>query len=277
MYYDLHTHTDYSDGSLRPEALVARAHAAGVKVLALTDHDCTDGIAAAAAAAAGVGLTLVPGVEISVTWQQQTIHVLGLGVAPAHAELQAGLAALRVTRGERAHEIGARLAKAGVGDAYAGAAALAGGPIVSRTHFARHLVASGHARDLRRAFKQFLTRGAPGYAPVTWVAPEVAIDWIHAAGGQAVLAHPARYKLAPTQLRRLLAEFKEAGGDGIEVISGSHSRDDMHRFALFAREFGFLASAGSDYHGPDSWLDLGALPPLPAECAPVWRDWPASA
>ena len=276
MYYDLHTHTDYSDGTLAPEALIARAVAAGVKVLALTDHDCTEGIARAVAAA-GSDLRLVPGVEISVTWQRQTIHVLGLGVASTDAGLQAGLASLRVTRGERAREIGARLGKAGVSDAYAGAAALAGGPIVSRTHFARHLVASGHARDLRRAFKQFLTRGAPGHVPVTWVAPEVAIGWIHAAGGQAVLAHPARYKLSTTQLRRLLTDFKEAGGDGIEVISGSHSRDDMHRFALFAREFGFLASAGSDYHGPDSWLDLGALPPLPAECEPVWRDWPACA
>lgn len=277
MYYDLHTHTDYSDGSLPPETLIARAHAAGVRVLALTDHDCTDGIARATAAAAGTGLTLIPGVEISVTWQRQTIHVLGLGIAPTDVGLQAGLADLRVTRGARAHEIGARLDKAGVPGAYAGAAALAGGPIVSRTHFARYLVASGYARDLRRAFKQFLTRGAPGHVPVTWVAPEVAIGWIHAAGGQAVLAHPARYKLSTTQLRRLLMDFKEAGGDGIEVISGSHSRDDMHRFALFAREFGFLASAGSDYHGPDSWLDLGALPPLPAECEPVWREWPACA
>lgn len=277
MYYDLHTHTDYSDGMLAPEALIARAQAAGVKVLALTDHDCTDGIARAAAAAAGSDLRLVAGVEVSVTWQRQTIHVLGLGIAPDHDALQAGLAKLRVTRGERAQEIGTRLAKAGVAGAYAGAAALTGGPIVSRTHFARHLVASGHARDLRRAFKQFLTRGAAGYVPVTWVAPEVAIGWIHAAGGQAVLAHPARYKLTATQVRRLLTAFKEAGGDGIEVISGSHSRDDMHRFALLAREFDFLASAGSDYHGPDSWLDLGALPPLPAECAPVWRDWPACA
>lgn len=277
MYYDLHTHTDYSDGTLPPEALIARAHAAGVKVLALTDHDCTDGIARAAAAAAGVGITLIPGVEISVTWQRQTIHVLGLGVAPTHAELQTGLAALRVTRGQRAHEIGARLGKAGVADAYAGATALAGGPIVSRTHFARYLAAAGHARDLRRAFKQFLTRGAPGHVPVTWVAPEVAIGWVHAAGGQAVLAHPARYRLTTTRVRRLLADFKDAGGDGIEVISGSHSRDDMHRFTLLAREFDFLASAGSDYHGPDSWLDLGALPPLPAECRPVWRDWPACA
>lgn len=277
MYYDLHTHTGYSDGSLTPEALIAHAHAAGVKVLALTDHDCTDGIAQARVAAADVGIALVAGVEISVTWQRQTIHVLGLGIAPATADLQTGLQALRVTRDARAHEIGARLAKAGVGDAYAGASALAAGPIISRTHYARFLVSAGHARDLRRAFKQYLTRGAPGYVPVNWVAPEVAVAWIHAAGGQAVLAHPARYKLTTTQVRRLLADFKAAGGDGIEVISGSHSRDDMYRFALLAREFGFLASAGSDYHGPDSWLDLGALPPLPVECEPVWRDWPACA
>lgn len=276
MYYDLHTHTCYSDGTLVPADLVQRAHAAGVKVLAVTDHDVTDGLAAAQATAAALGMALVPGVEISTTWERQTVHVLGLGIDPTHAELQTGLAQLRATRAVRASEIARRLDKHGVRDALAGAHAHAHGPIISRTHFAQFLVAAGHAPDFKRAFKQFLTRGAAGYAPVTWIDIPQAVAWIRAAGGHAVIAHPARYKYSPTQLRRLFAEFKDCGGAGIEVVSGSHSRDDYFRFATMAQEFGFLASAGSDFHSPENtWMDLGRLPALPPECRPVWDVWPA--
>lgn len=274
LYYDLHTHTVYSDGTLAPASLIQRAHAAGIRVLALTDHDVTDGLAEAQAAANACGLQLVNGVEISVTWSGLTVHVLGLGVDPGAAELQNGLATLRGTRVLRAEEIGRRLAKKGIAGAYEGARGYAAGPIISRTHFAQFLAAAGHARDLRHAFKDFLKRGTPGYVPVEWAALEQAVEWIRSAGGEPVIAHPARYALSSGQLKRLLTEFKECGGVGIEVISGSHSRDDAFRFALLARRFGLLASAGSDYHGPgNAWIELGRLPALPPDCTPIWAHW----
>lgn len=270
MRYDLHSHTYYSDGELAPAELISRAQAAGVEALAVTDHDVTAGLEEAAAAAAQVGLRLIPGVEISVTWDRQTLHVVGLGIDAAHPPLQAGLAALRDCRDQRAEEIGRRLAKKGIADACAGAARYARGPILSRTHFARFLVDAGHARDLRQAFQRFLAKGTPGHVPSHWVALDEAVGWIRAAGGHAVIAHPARYKLTTNRLQRLLHQFKECGGAAIEVVSGSHSRDDSLRFARLAAQVGLEASAGSDFHGPDNWMQLGRLPALPDGCTPLW-------
>jgi len=275
--YDLHTHTVYSDGALAPAELVARAAANGVQVLALTDHDVTDGVPEAQAAAQQAGITLVPGVEISVTWGAQTVHVVGLQIDITHPGLQAGLARLREFREWRAEEIGRRLAKAGIAGASEGARALAQRGLVSRTHFAQFLVASGHAADVRSVFKKYLVHGKPGYVPGQWAGLDEAIGWIRAAGGQAVLAHPARYKITATRLKKLLGEFRDAGGAAIEVVSGSHSRDDMFRFAQLARSFGLLASSGSDFHGPHNYyMDLGPMPPLPDGCTPVWQTWDTS-
>ncbi len=271
--YDLHSHTYYSDGELAPAELVARAKAAGVDALAVTDHDVTAGLAEAATAAAQVGLRLIPGVEISVTWERQTLHVVGLGIDTTHAPLQAGLATLRDRRNERALEIGRRLTKKGIVDAHDAAARYARGPILSRTHFARFLVDAGHARDVRQAFLRFLGKGTPGHVPSEWVALDEAVGWIRAAGGHAVIAHPARYKLTSNRLHRLLHQFKECGGTAIEVVSGSHSRDDCLRFAHLATQAGLLASAGSDFHGPDTWMQLGRLPPLPDGCTPLWTQF----
>ena len=272
--YDLHTHSLYSDGQLSPAELVARAAANGVQVLGLTDHDVTAGLPEAAIAARDAGIELVPGVEVSVTWGSQTVHVVGLRIDARRAELQQGLLRLREFREWRAEEIGRRLAKAGIGDATAGARRYATGGLVSRTHFARFLVAAGHAPDMRGVFKKFLVHGKPGHVPGQWAALDEAIGWIRAAGGQAVLAHPARYKLTATRLKKLLGEFRAAGGAGIEVVCGSHSRDDVLRFAHLAQTFGLLASAGSDYHGPqDYYMDLGPLPPLPEGCTPLWATW----
>ena len=276
--YDLHTHTVYSDGALAPAELVARAAANGVQVLALTDHDVTDGVPEAQAAAQQAGITLVPGVEISVTWGAQTVHVVGLQIDITHPGLQAGLARLREFREWRAEEIGRRLAKAGIPGATEGARVLALRGLVSRTHFAQYLVAAGHAADVRSVFKKFLVHGKPGYVPGQWAGLDEAIGWIRAAGGQAVLAHPARYKITATRLKKLLGEFRDAGGAAIEVVSGSHSRDDMFRFAQLARSFGLLASSGSDFHGPHNYyMDLGPMPPLPDGCTPVWQTWDTSA
>lgn len=274
LHYDLHSHSTASDGTLSPAELVARAHARGVHVLALTDHDSTEGLAEAAATAGDVGLDLVPGVEISVSWNSQTVHIIGLHVDPANQALQAGLAGLRGFRDWRAQEIARRLEKHGIADTYEGAKAYAKGSIVSRTHFARLLVERGEARDLQQVFKRFLVHGKPGFVSGEWAKLEDAVNWITGAGGQAVIAHPARYRLTATRLRMLFTEFKGMGGAGIEVVSGSHSRDDYFTLANYAKQFGLLASSGSDYHGPEHpWIELGRLPELPKLCTPIWTDW----
>ncbi len=274
LKYDLHSHSTASDGTLAPAALVAHARAQGVDVLALTDHDVIDGIAAARRAAAGTGLNLVAGVEISVTWNHQLLHIVGLGVDPANAELIAGLEGLRQFRVWRGEEIARRLEKRGIAGTYEGAMALAQGPAISRTHFARYLVAQGHVRDMTKAFDRYLKRGKPGYVPGQWAALADAVRWITGAGGQAVIAHPARYNLSATRLRLLLGEFKEAGGAALEVISGSQPHGATASLARYAQQFSLLASVGSDYHGPGQGPnEVGRLPLLPAACVPVWADW----
>lgn len=275
--YDLHSHSLASDGALSPATLIRAAHAAGIGVLALTDHDTTDGICEAASAAQTLGLRLVPGAEISVTWQAQTIHILGLGLDTGNAILQAGLAQLREFRDWRAEEIGQRLARAGIGGAWTGARALAQGRIVSRTHFAQYLVGQGHAASVRDVFRRFLVNNKPGFVSGQWAALDDALAWIRAAGGIAVIAHPARYPLTASKLRRLIGEFRELGGVGLEVVSGSHSRDNVDTMAALCRNEQLLASCGSDYHGPDNgWVRLGELPELPIGCVPVWQSeqWP---
>jgi 3',5'-nucleoside bisphosphate phosphatase len=277
MSPDLHTHSRASDGTLPPAELVARASAAGVEVLALTDHDTIDGLTEAVAAAAATGITLVSGAELSVTWGGRTIHVVGLHLDPGCAELGLGLKRIITFRDWRATEIGRRLERHGIPDTYSAARALAGGCLVGRSHFARVLVHRGLAQSERDVFKHFLVQGKPGHVPGDWATLEDALGWIRAAGGQAVIAHPARYGLTRTKLRRLLGEFRELGGAALEVVCGSHSKDDALVFARHARENGLLSSSGSDYHGPESpWLDLGRLPPLPDGCTPIWADWPGA-
>jgi len=254
--------------------LVRAAAAAGVKTLALTDHDNTAGIDEAQAAARALGIQLLPGVEISVTWQRQTVHIVGLNFDDKNSALQDGLKALQAFRVERAEEIALRLEKAGIPDALEGARNLSNGWLVSRTHFARYLVEIGVMPDVRRVFRHYLVHGKPGYVAGEWADLEQAIGWINDAGGEAVIAHPARYQMSRSKLRRLIEAFRAAGGAGLEVVSGSHSRDDAFKMARHAQDFGLLASAGSDYHGPEHpWIELGRLPALPDGCVPIWRDW----
>jgi predicted metal-dependent phosphoesterase TrpH len=268
---DLHTHSTASDGTLTPTALVERAAAAGVETLALTDHDTIEGIGEAQAAATRLGLRLIAGVEVSVTWGGRTVHVVGLDVDPACPALLDGLTGLQAHRVWRAEEIARRLARAGFGGALAGARGHAAGTLIGRTHFARFLVERGAAADVRDVFKHYLVSGKPGHVAGEWTTLEEAVGWIRAAGGIAVIAHPARYKFTRSKMRRLLGEHKECGGCALEVVSGSHSRDDYFVFARHASEMGLYASAGSDYHGPDKpWIELGRLPPLPDGCTPIW-------
>jgi predicted metal-dependent phosphoesterase TrpH len=273
--YDLHNHSTASDGTLSPTELVEQSAAAGVRVMALTDHDTTEGIEEACRAAARLGIGLIPGVEISVTWQTQTIHILGLNVDIDNQRLQQGLAGLRAFRRRRAERIAEGLAKAGIPGTHEGARVLADGGLISRTHFARHLVKLGLAADERQVFKHFLVKGKPGYVAGQWADLADALEWIHQSGGQAVIAHPARYRMTRSKLRRLLQEFVKHNGAGIEVVSGSHSRDDYYAMAKHAQDFGLYASAGSDFHSPDyPWITLGKLPRLPDGCRPIWHHWP---
>ena len=274
---DLHCHSTYSDGTLTPDELVARAVERGVSVLALTDHDDTGGLAAAHAAAQRLGLTLIDGVEISVTWHGQTIHIVGLGIDPANAELRAGLAATRGGRVGRAEKIVAAFDELGIAGSREGAQEFADNPeMISRTHFARFLVKRGVVKDMKSAFKRFLGGGQPCFVAHQWASLSDAVKWINGSGGRAVIAHPGRYSLDSAQLRQLLAQFRDLGGAAIEVVTGSHKPQQYAVFAAHARKFGLTASTGSDFHSPsESYHDLGSLPPLPAGCVPVWHDWEA--
>ncbi|ATE59578.1 3',5'-nucleoside bisphosphate phosphatase [Thauera sinica] len=269
---DLHCHSTVSDGWLEPQALVRRAASNGVELLALTDHDEVSGIDAAAEAAAGLGVRLVAGVEVSVSFAGETVHIVGLGIDHRCPTLVEGLAALRAGRDGRARRMGDELARCGIAGAYEGARRFARNPaLVSRAHFARHLVASGVMPDVKTVFDHYLARGKPGFVDHRWAPLAEAVGWIRAAGGIAVVAHPARYRLSSADMARLFDEFAAAGGEGVEVVSGAHSDDEMRRFATVARQRGLLASRASDFHGEhESPVDVGRCNPLPPDLAPVW-------
>ena len=270
MHYDLHTHTTASDGTLAPAELLARAVAHGVTHLAITDHDT---VAAYNRLPARPDLALVPGIELSTRWRRIGVHVLGLGIALDEPTLAAGIAAQQSARQRRAGRIAARLVRAGLPDLLAAAEALGGGS-VGRPHFAAALVEQGHVTDVRAAFRRYLGAGKPGDVRSEWASLDEVIGWIAAAGGIAVLAHPAQYRLTRTKLRELVADFRAAGGRGLEVVSGRQHPELTARLAELADEAGLLASAGSDFHRPDRpWAELGGCPPLPARCRPVWSAW----
>lgn len=275
LRHDLHCHSTHSDGLLTPAAVAQRAAQRGVDVWALTDHDEVSGVAEARAAAEAAGIRFVAGAELSVSWRDVTLHVVALGIDSGCAALLAGLASIRDGRSQRARRIADSLAAAGIPGAYDGAMKyVTSERLISRTHFARFLVETGHARATRDVFQRFLVSGTPGHVEHEWATLTQALSWIHEAGGQAVLAHPARYKVDAREMRELLAEFRDSGGDAIEVVSPSHTLQQTAEYARHARSFGLLASSGSDYHGPgEGWADLGDMPPLPAGLAPVWKDW----
>jgi 3',5'-nucleoside bisphosphate phosphatase len=273
--FDLHNHSTCSDGLLSPTQLMELAAKCGVDAIALTDHDTTDGLAEAREAASRLGVSLVNGVEISVSWGVTTLHVVGLAIDPANPVLAAGLVSIREGRLGRAHKIAGALAALGIPDTLQPALALAqNDAMVSRTHFGRHLVAMGKVKDIQAAFDKYLAKGKPAYVPHQWANLKDAIDWIRAAGGVAVLAHPGRYELKPSFRNALLEEFRSLGGEAIEVVTGSHRPEQYATWRRLAEEHGFLASRGADYHGPgESRFEPGALPKLPASCRPVWSKW----
>jgi predicted metal-dependent phosphoesterase TrpH len=273
---DLHCHSNVSDGLLSPAALVARAAANGVDVLALTDHDDVAGLDEAREAAAKLGMVFINGVEISVTWKKRVLHVVGLNIDPSQPDLRSGLHGIREGRAERARHIAAQLDAEGIPGSLEGAYAFAENKqLIGRSHFARFLVAQGYVKDVKTVFKKYLVKGKPGYVSHQWAELGEAVGWIKASGGTAVLAHPGRYDLGDGNMRVLLAEFKEIGGEAIEVVTASHTAQQYALFARHAAEFGLLASRGSDFHGPgESFFEPGRLPDLPSTCIPVWHDWP---
>ena len=270
---DLHCHSNISDGTLSPEALAARAQAGGVELWSLTDHDETGGQQRARDAALALGLDYLSGTEVSVSFAGQTVHIVGLGFDPDDTALRQGLAATRSGRRERAQQMAAGLAQAGIRGAFEGALRYVGNPeLISRTHFARFLVETGVCADTHSVFRRYLTEGHPGYVPHAWARLGDAVRWIVEAGGIAVVAHPGRYRFSPTEEYALFTEFIAHGGQAVEVMTGSHSAAEHIRYAEAALEFGLLASRGSDFHSPgESRTELGSLPDLPGRLTPVWE------
>ena len=269
---DLHCHSVVSDGTLQPEALAQRAKSNGVELWSLTDHDEVDGQQRAAHAARALGLDYLSGCEISVSFAGTTVHIVGLGFNADDAALREGLAATRGGRDQRAREMSDALAKVGIRNAFEGALRHAGNPaLISRTHFARHLVDTGVCTDTHEVFRRFLTEGKPGYVPHRWASLGDAVRWVTAAGGMAVIAHPGRYSFTPTEEYALFTEFIAHGGRGVEVVTGSHTPADYLKYADMALEFDLFASRGSDFHSPEeSHADLGRLPDLQGRLTPVW-------
>ena len=270
---DLHCHSVVSDGTLTPEALAERAAANGVELWALTDHDEIGGQARAAAAAKTVGMRYITGVEISVTFLGKTVHIVGLGIDTDNADLREGLERTRGGRRLRAQDMAEGLAKVGIKGAFEGALQYVGNPdLISRTHFARHLVETGACKDTNEVFRKYLTDGKPGFVEHRWATLKDAVGWITGASGMAVIAHPARYKFTPNEEFALFTEFKGHGGRGVEVVTGSHSAAEYVTYAATAQEFGLAASRGSDFHSPlESHTELGTLPYLPGGLTPVWE------
>ncbi len=270
---DLHCHSVVSDGTLTPEALAARAKANGVQLWALTDHDEIGGQERAIAAAKAEGMKYLTGVEISITFAGKTVHIVGLGFDHTNEALVQGLRNTRGGRAERAKEMSDGLAKVGIQGAFEGALQYAGNhELISRTHFARFLVETGVCKDTSEVFRKYLTENKPGFVPHRWASLENAVKWITGAGGVAVIAHPARYGFTANEEFALFTEFKQHGGLGVEVVTGSHSSADALQYAETALEFELAASRGSDFHSPDeSHTDLGTLPWLPGQLKPVWE------
>ena len=269
---DLHCHSTVSDGTLAPEALAQRAAANGVELWALTDHDETSGQARAAVAAHDRGMRYLTGTEISVSFIGKTVHIVGLGFDAEDHRMLRGLVQTRGGREQRAHDMAEQLAKVGIQGAFEGALKYAGNhDLISRTHFARFLVETGVCKDTNDVFRKYLTEGKPGFVEHRWATLKEAVTWITQAGGVAVVAHPARYRFTANEEYALFTEFKSHGGQGVEVVTGSHTAAEYLTYADTAREFGLAASRGSDFHSPDeSHTDLGTLPLLPSGLTPVW-------
>ena len=272
---DLHSHSTISDGVLTPAELVSHASEKDVQVLALTDHDDIAGLKEAKLMASKLNIIFINGVEISVTWRKRTLHIVGLNFDESNINLINGLKQIRLGREKRAEGMAHSLGMASIFNALEGAKKFTKHGTIGRIHFAQFLVSQGYAKDIKQAFKKFLTPGKPGYVDHEWALLEDAVSWITDAGGDAVIAHPGRYDMGKKLYPSLLADFKSFGGTGIEVVSGSQDPSQSSYFAKLAKEYDLFASCGSDFHGPGiSHRAVGFARELPEQCKPIWSKWP---
>jgi 3',5'-nucleoside bisphosphate phosphatase len=272
--FDLHTHSTASDGILSPALLVEKASAVGINTLALTDHDTVSGLAAAQSAAIKHDMTLINGIELSCLWNNKTIHVVGLNFNAENKTIIDATIHLNHLREERAIKIGEKLKKVGIDNAYENAKRIAAGGTVTRQHFSTYLIENGNAKNQSDVFKRYLVNNKPGYASVEWPSLEETISQINGAGGISVIAHPLRYKLTATKLRKLIKEFKELGGKAIEVVTGHNQSNEIEMATGYAKRYDIAASVGSDFHsGNTPWSQLGNLAELPQGLTPVWELW----
>lgn len=272
--YDLHCHSDQSDGILSPEALVSRAKANNVEVLALTDHDTVAGVRRAQKQGDIEGIKVLPGIEFSSLWKKQGVHIVGLNVDMDAKILEEAVQRQESSRDERARRIGEKLGQMGIEDAYEGARRCAGEGVIGRPHFAAHLVENGYAKNTKQAFKKYLGSGKPGDIKQMWPQMEEVVEWILLAGGTPVLAHPAKYDITRTKLRTMVENFVASGGKAIEVVSGYQALSLTKELASIAQKYDLKASCGSDFHGPfGEWQELGRFPQLPDSIDPVWSIW----
>lgn len=273
MIYDLHSHTNCSDGTLSPAELMALAARAGVDVLAVTDHDSTAAWQQLELCKAQ-SIQVIPAVEFSSQWRKIGVHILGLNVAINSEALKTGVAFQQQARRQRAERIAEKLHQAGLADTLAGAAAIAGNDNLGRPHFAQYLVNIGAVGNFRQAFKKYLGAGKPGDVKQCWAEIPQIVSWIRDSGGTAVLAHPIKYDLTRTKLIALIDDFIAAGGQGMEVVSGKQMPNTTRDLAVICQQKQLLASCGSDFHQPGQpWAELGCFPPLPEQCQPVWQHW----
>ncbi len=274
VVYDLHTHTTASDGELSPKALVIEAKTNGVDVLAVTDHDTIEGIAEAGNEAYKQNIKLFSGIELSVSWMDKNFHIVGLDIDADNKRLKESLKKTKELRQQRAVEMGKKLDKIGVSKAYYEARELAGASTLTRSHFARVLIKQGFAKDTKEVFKKYLIRNKPGFVKTSWIEMAKGVKLLKDAGGEAIFAHPMRYKITTAWLRKFLLAFKESGGAGIEVVTGSSNVDEIITTAAFANRFKLLGSAGSDFHGFDNTrVKLGQLAAMPESVTPIWKNW----
>lgn len=270
--YDLHSHSTASDGALSPTELVIRAKAQNVTALALTDHDTVSGLNEAIETAKLMEINLISGIEISTTWKKRCLHIVGLNINPNSETLLKGLERQQSIRAERAKTIALKLEKKGIKGAYEAVVAASKNGMITRSHFASFLLKENHVSRGQEAFDRYLGDGKPAYVATVWADLDDAINWIQQAGGVAVLAHPLRYKMTASWMRRLLVEFKAFGGEGIEVVTGRSSKEDIRISADYAKKFELAGSVGSDFHTPkNQWIELGRFPQLPEDIQPIWE------
>lgn len=269
--YDLHCHSTASDGVLAPAEVVRRAHRHGVTTLALTDHDTTAGLREAAQASAECGIRFIPGIELSAIHANQCLHIIGLNIDAEHPMLIEGLSKQQNLREQRAVKIAEKLQKKGVAGAYEAVTQAAGNGEITRSHFADFLVRQGFVEHQQEAFDRYLSKGKPAFVATQWASLEEVVAWIRTAGGVAVVAHPLRYNLSFKWMNKALIAFKQAGGQGVEVVTGRASADDIRLSLKLVQQHQLFASVGSDFHTPDNqWVELGRLAPLPSEATPIW-------